>query len=123
MTKVATTTKKILADPPGQQPSTRHIPSHGGGFFHLMVKASGITRKDLAFILRWSKTYVDQILSGEKNDPLEQSRKFCEELRRLKRADLVAAVAVHVCGGDDFDGRVLTPAQVDALRELVKAVK
>ena len=89
----------------------------------LMRTASGITRKELMFELGWSKTYIDGILNGEKNDPVEQARKFCLMLRKLKRTDLVAAVIVHIAGGDDFDGRVLTAVQVDALKELAKVVQ
>jgi len=102
--------------PPPNPPSSHH----GGGqalFFPLMVKAAGITRKALQYDLRWSKTYVDMIMSGEKNDPLEQARKFCAMLRELGRTDLLAATSVHVDGGDDFDGRALTATQVKERKE------
>lgn len=104
---------------PPTQPST----NHGGGFFALMVKAAGYTRKELSYDLRWSDTYIDGILSGEKNNPVEQARKFCDGLRARKRMDLVAATIVHIAGGDDFDGRVLTAEQTAALRKLAEVVK
>ncbi len=116
--------KKIipLASTPGSQP-----PAHQGGeqglFFGLMVRASGITRKELAHLFGWSKTYIDLLMNGEKNDPLEQARKLCAEFYRRGRGDLVPAILVYVAGGDDFDGRVLTPEQVQAIRELAKVVK
>jgi hypothetical protein len=87
-----------------------------------MVKAAGITRKELQFDLRYSKTYVDLIMAGRKHDPVNRARLFCSMLRKLKRMDLVAATIVHVAGGDDFDGRVLTAVQVEALKELAKVI-
>lgn len=119
MTKLATPEKLPPVSPPPNPPAAHH---GGGLFFRTLVKASGITRKELQYDLRWSKTYVDMILSGEKNDPLEQARKFCALLLQRSRMDLVAATLVHIAGGDSFDGRVLTPEQVDALKELAKVV-
>lgn len=139
--KLAAQTKKPPPCPPAQTQAaqTAHQGAHQGGgqsadgceelvdtgapFLSLIRKAARITRKQLQFVFGWSKTYVDEILSGEKNDPLEQSRKLCAELRALNRADLVAAVVVYIAGGDDFDGRVLTAAQVDALKTLVDVVR
>lgn len=124
MTKLAAAKLKPPASPPSQPPACP-LPAHQGGglFFPLMVKAAGITRKELQYDLRWSKTYVDMIMSGEKNDPLEQARKFCAILTQRNRMDLVASAIVFIAGGDDFDGRVLTALQVEALRELAKVVK
>lgn len=135
MTKLAAKSKSPHAYPPSRPPSyppRTHQGVHDDGgheddgqgpFMALMRTASGITRKELMFELGWSKTYIDGILNGEKNDPVEQARKFCLMLRKLKRTDLVAAVIVHIAGGDDFDGRVLTAVQVDALKELAKVVQ
>ena len=119
---------------PGTQPhtlpDTPPAPNQGGGFFALMVKAAGYTRKELAYDLRWSDTYIDGIMNGEKNNPVEQARKFCKGLRQRNRMDLVVATIVHIAGGDDFDGRVLTAEQYKALyatalvlKELAEGVK
>ena len=55
-------------------PSDHQAPHLGDGFFPLMVKAAGITRKELQFDMRFSKTYVDLIMSGEKHDPVNRAR-------------------------------------------------
>lgn len=118
---------------PATQPR-RQLPTNDGGwhenedagqepFMALMRTAAGITRKELQYELRWSDTYIDGILNGSKNDPIEQTRKFCRMLLQRKRMDLVAAVAVHVCGGDDFDGRILTPEQNEALEQIARIVE
>lgn len=143
MTKLAPKRKMTPAYPPRRPASfdrAHHVARQGSGqpeqteeaweetvdtagsFFSLMRKACGITKKELIFELRWSKTYIDGILSGKKNDPVEQCRKYLVMLRKRKRTDLVAATLVHLAGGDDFDGRVLTPAQTDALKTLAQAV-
>lgn len=107
----------------GTHDDSGHEDDGQGPFMALMRTSAGITRKELMYELGWSKTYIDGILSGEKNDPVEQTRKFCLLLRRARRTDLVAALMVHVAGGDDFDGRVLTPDQVEALKQLAKVVQ
>ena len=103
------------------QPLCPPLANHGGGervFLLHLIKAAGITRKELAFELRWSKTYVDGILNGEKNDPIEQSRKICVLFAARKRTDLIAALLAHIAGDDDFDGRVLTAEQNVLLKNL-----
>ena len=123
--KLAAKALKAPAIPPPDQPAT----NQGSGvdsynlFFGLMVRALGVTRKELAYELRWSDTYIDGLMNGTKNDPIQQTRRFCEIARKRNRMDLVATIIVHVAGGDDFDGRVLTAVQVEALRELAKVVK
>lgn len=140
MTKLVKPIKKPLAYPPGKirKLLTAHQGTHlasgqddaweesvdtAGSHFSLMRKAAGITKKELVFELGWSKTYIDGCLNGRKNNPVEQARKFCLLLRKHGRVDLVAATIVHIAGGDDFDGRVLTEVQTEALRVLAKAVK
>jgi len=120
--KLGVKSLKALAIQPPAQPPTNYDGGEGL-FFALMVRALGITRKELAYELRWSDTYIDGLMNGTKNDPVEQSRKFCSAMRQRNRMDLVAATIVHIAGGDDFDGRVLSAAQVEALKELAKAVK
>ena len=118
----ATQPRRRPANPITQPPANDDGWVRGKTFLFNLVKASGITRKELQYELRWSDTYIDRILSGEKNDPLEQSRKICAAFRMRQRMDLVAAAIVHVAGGGDFDGRVLTATQVEALKELAKVV-
>lgn len=143
MTKLATTTKKTPAYPPRRQPTydrAHHVARQGSGqpvdeetweetvdtagsFFSLSRKVCGFTKKDLIFELRWSKTYIDGILSGKKNDFLEQTRKYLAMMRKRKRMDMVAATLVHVAGGDDFDGRVLTAEQNQKLKDAAEVLK
>jgi hypothetical protein len=94
----------------------------GGTFFALLIKAAGITRKELQYDLRLSKTYVDLIMSGDKHDPLSRSRDVCRMLARRGRGDLIPHALVHIAGGDDFDGRVLTAEQNALLKQMVKAL-
>lgn len=88
-----------------------------------IVASAGITRKQLGELWQLSKTSIDLMLNGTKYDPMSRTREIVAYFRSIGREDLANKIVVHICGGDDFDGRVLTPAQVDALRELVKAVK
>jgi hypothetical protein len=120
--KLATTKKKPPDNPPSSPPDA-HLLDGQPTFFAHIVKVAGITRKDLQAELHYSKTYVDLIMSGVKHDPVLRTRDFCAMLFRRKRTDLVIAVLVHVAGNDDFDGRVLTAVQVEAIKELAKAVK
>ena len=136
MPKLATTRKKTRHYPParpGSYPPTAHqgtnqpsgqdddeqIVDTAGSHFSLTRKAAGITRKELAGEFGWSKTYIDGILDGTKNDPVEQTRKFCRMLSRKKRFDLIGATLVEIAGGKDFDSSLFA-AQIDAIKAFAK---
>lgn len=91
-------------------------------FLNALRKAAGFTRKDLQFEMRVNKTTVDKWMSGQMDDPIERARKVCKMFRDKRRTDLVATILMYVAGGYEFDGAVLSAAQVEALRVLSKAV-
>lgn len=99
---------------------------HDGGpaenvalYFRLICKRAGIERKQLAYLMRVSDTTVDRWMSGERSDPLERAREFCSKLLQLKRPDLIVEILVFIAGGQDFDGRILTPDENAALKKLM----
>lgn len=104
-------------------PPSGHL---GGGhplFFVAMAKAAGLSRKEFQYDLRVSKTLVDQWFAGEKKDPLVRARDLVALFVGRRRGDLVATILAYIAGGDDFDGRILTAEQVEALRKLSRAVE
>ena len=86
-----------------------------------MVKAAGITRKQLYLGMKVSKTQSDMWLSGQRHDPIWRARKLCDLFREMKRSDLIVHVLAYVAGSD-FGGAVLSEEDTEALRRLAKAV-
>lgn len=122
--RLATQTKKAPPPQPRNQPNAPdEAPLLGWErpFFAEVVTASGMTRKDLKYELRVSDTYVDGMMNGTKQNPVSRARVFCDSLHARKRPDLVMTVLVYIAGVA-FDGRILSAAQVEAIRELAKAV-
>jgi transcriptional regulator with XRE-family HTH domain len=90
-------------------------------FFHHLCKSAEISRKQVAYKLRVSKTLVDQWMSGEKHDPLSRAREVCAMFARQGRHDLVTHALAFIAGAE-FGGTVLSESQTEALRQLSKAV-
>jgi len=103
----------------GKNPPNTHI--DGGDdpnlFFRSMCKAAGISRKELAYDLRISKSLVDMWFTGDRNDPLKQARNAVRVFLDKGRGDLLPAILIYVAGGEEFDGVVL-----ERIAQLIKGV-
>lgn len=118
---LAATKKKPPTDTPSNPPSA-HLDGGEVSFFRHLAKVAGITRKEIQYDLRVSKTLVDCWMEGSKHDPLRRARDTVAMFIRKGQAGLLPAILVYIAGGEEFDGAVLTAAQTDALRQLGRAV-
>jgi hypothetical protein len=119
--KLATTPKSPPSNTPSpgnSTPSLHHDgePDNSNLFFRAMCKAAHLTRKELVYDLRVSKTLVDGWMSGEKNDPFTQARNAVSVFLGAQRADLLPAILIYIAGGEEFDGAVL-----ERISQLLKA--
>jgi ribosome-binding protein aMBF1 (putative translation factor) len=58
-----------------EEPPSNHQDGDYNLFFRAMIKAAGISQKELQYDLRVSRTLVQLWMSGEKNDPFKQARR------------------------------------------------
>lgn len=78
----------------------------GSTFFALMMKAAGLTQKEVMYHFRVNKTTAHGWYNGTKRDPFIGSKMGCDLMRKSKRGDLIAPVLGFVAGVD-FDSAVL----------------
>ena len=116
MTKLALESKL----PPSPQ-GNPYLDSEQPIFFHHIMKCAGLTRKEIQYDLRVSKTLVDGWLNGNKIDPLTRARDVVDRIRQEHRADLIPDVLAYIAGAGDCT--VLTVEQTAALKVLAKAVE
>lgn len=100
----------------------RGVEADAALFFRHINKAAGIERKQIAHGMQVNDTTVDRWCSGERGNPVERARNFCQMLRDRKRHDLIVAVLLWIAGGE-FEGTVLSESQTEALRQISKAVE
>jgi len=102
-------------------PPNPYLDSEQPIFFHHIMKCAGLTRKEIQYGLRVSKTLVDGWLNGNKIDPLTRARDVVERIRQERRADLIPQVLAYIAGVGDCT--VLSAEQTAALKVLAKAVE
>jgi len=78
------------------------------------MKCAGLTRKEIQYDFRVSKTLVDGWLNGNKIDPLTRARDVVDRIRQEHRADLIPNVLAYIAGAGDCT--VLTAEQTAALK-------
>lgn len=125
--------KKITASTPLRSPphtplgGTLPTPPRSGepaiaGYFRLAVAVSGLTQKEVATAGRVNDTTCEGWMNGSRPDPLTRAREMFAALTRRNKS-IGPNILAYIAGGDDFDGRVLTPEQHDALKTLAMAVQ
>lgn len=121
--------------PPASTPSSHHVPpdcplplpiSSGIDgdplFFEHISKAAKLTRKDIQFHMRVSKTTTDNWFSGKQRGPLKAARDYVT-MCRIENALWVIPTILEYIAGSDFDGAVLTPEERAAIKTLARVMK
>ena len=90
-------------------------------FFCHIAKCAKLTRKDIQYGMRVSKTTVDNWFSGKQYGPLKRARDFVELCRDEKQFWVIPIILEYVAGSD-FNGAVLNEEQRAALMVLAKAL-
>lgn len=122
--KVARATKLPPSSPLREPVVTHHVAHHDSEqptFLNDMRKRAGISRKELMYSMRVSKTTVDGWLDGKKADPIERARVMCALVSKRQPA-LIGVILLHIAG-ENYDGLILDPVKKQNLEALVEAIK
>lgn len=120
---IAAKVKKTPIRQPSQTPSASLLGRHEDDalFLRNTLAATGMTRKEYAYIMGVSKTHVDNMLSGSKRDPIARVRRFCDEAKKRGHGFVVASILLRIAG-HDFGGMILDNDQAEMLRKFTQLI-
>lgn len=87
------------------QPESSLPLRHGGEpdpvFLLTILKAAGVSQKELYNLMGVNKATASDWCSGKKWDFLTRTKHFCDKLRGMNRMDLVSHCLTYISGGYD----------------------